>query len=414
LPDRGWVGWKRGPDRETVELLFEFDTVREFHAVHVYTNNQFTRDVAVFKEARVAFSIGGKIFTEDDPVTHFPMEDTIFEEPRNVTFKLHRRAAKYIKLTMSFASKWIMISEVSFDSSVARGNYTAEVPEPKQDEEEQFFDNTEVVMQKDQIQNRVSATNDKESEKEAASAAAPEDSTSNFMPVVIGVLTAVILLLAGIIFFIVNKTRQRKFVQLTHPNIHDTLGGVHASAAEKMALNPGAVTDPFHQYSNYEKGFGLMHTATSDTGSSGSKVSSSRQPPQQQAGFPKLDDNYNTPHQMHLMGTPRSMRTSPPQPTAALYSVSRNGSVRSHSTPLAGGRKFPPVPRLQVPPPPPLPPPNGPEEAVYTEPGNNYTEPYRAMRYSPYYGYGPALSEIENTLMNQPAPPSGKCGLSFS
>ena len=75
---------------------------------------------------------------------------------------------------------------------------------------------------------------------------------------------------------------------------------------------------------------------------------------------------------------------------------------------------------LHVPPPPPLPPPNGSnqltcgsnqltnteeEEAVYTEPGvASYTEPYRAMRYSPYYGYGPVLSEIENTLMKNYPP----------
>ena len=62
---------------------------------------------------------------------------------------------------------------------------------------------------------------------------------------------------------------------------------------------------------------------------------------------------------------------------------------------------------FQVPPPPPLPPPNDSAtadgEAVYTEPnaGGNYTEPYRAMRYSPYYGYGPVLSEIEDSLMRQ-------------
>ena len=131
-----------------------------------------------------------------------------------------------------------------------------------------------------------------------------------------------------------------------------------------------------------------------------------------------MDDNYNTPHSM--AGTPRTaakLSSSSPQPTAALYSVSsRNGSVRSQSRPLfPHAHQPPPPPMLHVPPPPPLPPPNGSnqltaaeeEEAVYTEPGvASYTEPYRAMRYSPYYGYGPVLSEIENTLMkNYPPPP---------
>ena len=79
---------------------------------------------------------------------------------------------------------------------------------------------------------------------------------------------------------------------------------------------------------------------------------------------------------------------------------SRSGSVRSGATPLSGRKNFPPVPRLQIPPPPP-------PEAVYTEPGT-YAEPYRAMRYSPYYGYGPVLSEIEDGLMKQSLM-SGNC-----
>ena len=54
------------------------------------TFNQFTRDVAVFGAVSVAFSVGGEIFA-GEPVTNAPLEDAIFEEPRNVTTKLHRR-----------------------------------------------------------------------------------------------------------------------------------------------------------------------------------------------------------------------------------------------------------------------------------------------------------------------------------
>ena len=55
--NRGWVGWKKSPERPYVEILFEFDAPREFHSVSVFANNQFTRDVAVFSEARAAFSM---------------------------------------------------------------------------------------------------------------------------------------------------------------------------------------------------------------------------------------------------------------------------------------------------------------------------------------------------------------------
>lgn len=43
-----WVGWYNDSrDGEPVEILFEFDTVREFHAVHLHTNNMFNRGVQV-------------------------------------------------------------------------------------------------------------------------------------------------------------------------------------------------------------------------------------------------------------------------------------------------------------------------------------------------------------------------------
>ena len=120
------MGWKQGPNRpEMVEITFEFDHVREFHLIHIFTNNQFSRDVAVFKEAKVLFSIGGEIYP-GEAVEHTPMEDSIFEEPRNVSVKLHRRVGKFVKIQLYFSAKWIMISEVSFESSIARGNYDAE------------------------------------------------------------------------------------------------------------------------------------------------------------------------------------------------------------------------------------------------------------------------------------------------
>ena len=67
-PGRGWVGWKQhplnSPQRDFIQIDFSFDAVREFHFVHVFTNNQFTRDVALFKEAKIFFSIGGKVREE--------------------------------------------------------------------------------------------------------------------------------------------------------------------------------------------------------------------------------------------------------------------------------------------------------------------------------------------------------------
>jgi len=44
----GWVAWLRDTFQENfVELIFKFETMMVFEAVHIYTNNYFSRDVQV-------------------------------------------------------------------------------------------------------------------------------------------------------------------------------------------------------------------------------------------------------------------------------------------------------------------------------------------------------------------------------
>lgn len=83
----------------------------------------FSVTVQVFSEASIMFSVGGKYYT-GDPIVYSYMEDRIFEHSRNISIKLHHRIGKFVKLRFSFASRWIMISEITFDS----GNYQAFKP----------------------------------------------------------------------------------------------------------------------------------------------------------------------------------------------------------------------------------------------------------------------------------------------
>lgn len=71
----------------------------------------------VFAEAKVFFSVGGKYYT-GDPITYSYIEDRIFENSRNVSIKLHHRVGKFVKLQLLFAAKWIMISEIVFESGM--------------------------------------------------------------------------------------------------------------------------------------------------------------------------------------------------------------------------------------------------------------------------------------------------------
>lgn len=44
----GWVGWKKTSfPKKYVDVTFEFDEIRNFTAVHLFTNNFFSKEVQV-------------------------------------------------------------------------------------------------------------------------------------------------------------------------------------------------------------------------------------------------------------------------------------------------------------------------------------------------------------------------------
>lgn len=123
-----WVGWRNDSSySRPIEIVFTFNTVRNFTAAYFYCSNMHTKDVQVFSTAKIWFSIGGKYYTKE-PIHFSYVPDIYFEKARNVTIYLHHRIGKYVKVELSFASHWLLISEVSFSSVIAQGNFTEEEP----------------------------------------------------------------------------------------------------------------------------------------------------------------------------------------------------------------------------------------------------------------------------------------------
>uniref|UniRef100_A0ABD2WIM6 F5/8 type C domain-containing protein n=1 Tax=Trichogramma kaykai TaxID=54128 RepID=A0ABD2WIM6_9HYME len=218
--EQGWVGWRNDTrNGQPLEVKFEFDQVREFSAVHIYCNNQFTKDVQVFSELNALFSIGGKYYT-GDPIVYDTPEDRVFEFSRNITIKLHHRIGKYVKLRFGFAARWIMISEITFDSDVAHGNFTPESP-PTTEAPRLARERGDVAAggggvgsgihgaAAGNVNGAVHRELPRHHQIEVPVSTAKQDDPT-YMAVIIGVLTAVILLLAVAIFFIVSHHRQRK------------------------------------------------------------------------------------------------------------------------------------------------------------------------------------------------------------
>ncbi|XP_058790715.1 epithelial discoidin domain-containing receptor 1-like isoform X2 [Phymastichus coffea] len=221
---KGWVGWKNDTrNGQPIEIKFEFDRVREFSAVHIVCNNQFTKDVKMFSQLEALFSIGGKYYG-GEPITYNSVEDSIFEHAHNITVKLHNRVGKFVKLRLHFAAKWIMISEVTFVSVVAHGNFTSEELMPSTETPAQ----SDIFIEKNGSMSTVR-------EQPPVSQAKHDDPT--YMAVVIGVLTAVILLLAVAIFLIVTRHRQRKcFASPVNGKTPSHLGSTCATVEKGAAL----------------------------------------------------------------------------------------------------------------------------------------------------------------------------------
>ncbi|XP_053624086.1 discoidin domain-containing receptor 2-like [Plodia interpunctella] len=123
LPDpsdtRGtrWVGWNKTMlTEDEVELTFNFTDTRSFHYVDIHTNNMFTKDVQLFREAEVYFSLEGERWQEDY-VTYEPKQDRVSEHARVVHIDLQNRTAKHIVIKLTFQHEWILVSEITFKSS---------------------------------------------------------------------------------------------------------------------------------------------------------------------------------------------------------------------------------------------------------------------------------------------------------
>ncbi|KAK9499600.1 hypothetical protein O3M35_002615 [Rhynocoris fuscipes] len=121
------------------------------------------------------------------------MPDKVLENARNVTIHLRNHIAKYVKLQLYFASKWIMISEVTFESEPIDANLTEEV---------------DATLAEEEIIIRSGGVHDSMWDSYETIAAPTEE--NGYVEVVIGVLTAVMLLLLGVFVIILVLSRRQK------------------------------------------------------------------------------------------------------------------------------------------------------------------------------------------------------------
>ncbi|XP_018792615.1 PREDICTED: discoidin domain-containing receptor 2 isoform X3 [Bactrocera latifrons] len=232
-----WIGWRNDTPNllgHPVEITFEFESVRNFSAVILHTNNMFSKDVQVFVHAKVFFSIGGRQYA-GEPVQFSYMPDTILDHARDVTIKLHHRLGKYLQLHLYFAARWIMLSEITFISTPIVGNFTDEdfaggtiaagaTPQ----------DNAEYPFQRDEVERVINGKFGERSQPQTPLVISPKpidhpEPENSLIGFIFAVLVAIILVLVVVILLIVIRNKRGRGGNVLDAFQHnfnpDTLGG---------------------------------------------------------------------------------------------------------------------------------------------------------------------------------------------
>uniref|UniRef100_A0A3Q3LWN4 receptor protein-tyrosine kinase n=1 Tax=Labrus bergylta TaxID=56723 RepID=A0A3Q3LWN4_9LABR len=117
-PGYDFVGWSnKSFPKGYVEMIFEFDHIRNFTSMKVHCNNMFSRGVRMFRQAGCYFRSGSD--WEPEPVTFRPAVDRVSQSARFVTVPLGDRTASAIKCRFHFSDVWMLFSEVAFQSGSA-------------------------------------------------------------------------------------------------------------------------------------------------------------------------------------------------------------------------------------------------------------------------------------------------------
>ena len=111
-----WIGWKRNT---SINLLFYFDTSRNFTGVRIHTSNLFTQQIHLFPSIRIASC--EKLNTQSMSMDFIIPSDSLNTSSRLIQILLTKRKhfiTNCLNLTINQheTSQWILISEIEFDS----------------------------------------------------------------------------------------------------------------------------------------------------------------------------------------------------------------------------------------------------------------------------------------------------------
>ncbi|XP_020654226.2 discoidin domain-containing receptor 2 [Pogona vitticeps] len=128
-PGYDYIGWSNESTiNGYVEIIFEFDRIRNFTTMKVHCNNMFAKGVKIFKEVQCQFRSDANEW-EPNGISSVLVLDDVNPSARFVTVPLLHYMASAIKCQFYFADSWMMFSEITFQSDAAMYNNSGALPE---------------------------------------------------------------------------------------------------------------------------------------------------------------------------------------------------------------------------------------------------------------------------------------------
>lgn len=112
----GWIGWN-AKDTPDPYIMFEFFNTRLFHSVTIHCNVRDEASVMLFSNVTVQFGEDGATFDKTLSFKPKQISSGIGWENYNVTIDLCKHVGKFMELKFTYAGHWILISEITFNSS---------------------------------------------------------------------------------------------------------------------------------------------------------------------------------------------------------------------------------------------------------------------------------------------------------
>ena len=118
---KGWVGWSSNLTTSPyIDITFEFFGVRKFENVTLTVNVDKKRSYAVFDRSEIFFASKEDNFSDISFFQCCPRNfaDSNISYSTDTALSLCENTARFIKLRLYFGGKWLLITEISFNSGI--------------------------------------------------------------------------------------------------------------------------------------------------------------------------------------------------------------------------------------------------------------------------------------------------------